>query len=327
MNKEFRLFGYVKLISGISKSILYDSWRNTFTYISNEEAEIIKQINSLPLSSLAEAFGSEEVEDVIHTLNGSDYGFYCSSDEKNDFLDLNENYISPAAIETIIIDFGKYFSQEIFQKIIKESMKFLTKSLLFRFFTVPPKNVISLYLSELKQSLFVNIELIMPYQNIDMVFFNELNISKIVLFNSPYNKIEWLEDKSKCVVYYTDGISVETCGVIDESMFILDYENYTLSKNFNSCLYKKLSIDSNGFIKNCPAMKHNYGHIRNINIEDVINLPEFQKWWQIKKDDIEVCKDCELRYFCHDCRAYTLNNNIYGKPSKCKYNPYNNSWK
>jgi len=179
----------------------------------------------------------------------------------------------------------------------------------------------------LKHSLFVNIELIMPYQNIDMDFLNELNISKIVLFNSPYNKIEWLEDKSKCVVYYTDGISVETCGVIDESMFILDYENYTLSKNFNSCLYKKLSIDSYGFIKNCPAMKHNYGHISNINIEDVINLPEFQKWWHIKKDDIDVCKDCELRYFCHDCRAYTLNNNIYGKPSKCKYNPYNNSWK
>lgn len=327
MNKEFRLFGYVKLISGISKSILYDSWRNTFTYISNEEAEIIQQINSLPLSELAEAFGSEEVEDVIHTLNGSDYGFYCSSDEKNNFLDLNERYISPAAIETIIIDFGKYFSQEIFQKIIKESMKNLTKSLLFRFFIVLPKNDISLYLSELKHSLFVNIELIMPYQNIDMDFLNELNISKIVLFNSPYNKIEWLEDKSKCVVYYTDGISVETCGVIDESMFILDYENYTLSKNFNSCLYKKLSIDSNGFIKNCPAMKHNYGHISNITIEDVINLPEFQKWWQIKKDDIEVCKDCELRYFCHDCRAYTLNNNIYGKPSKCKYNPYNNSWK
>ncbi len=74
-------------------------------------------------------------------------------------------------------------------------------------------------------------------------------------------------------------------------------------------------------------MKNNYGNIKNLAISDVLNNHEFNKLWRINKDKINVCKDCEFRYICHDCRAYiTEENNIYSKPLKCKYDPYKTVW-
>lgn len=40
-----------------------------------------------------------------------------------------------------------------------------------------------------------------------------------------------------------------------------------------------------------------------------------------------VCKDCEFRSICSDCRIYTENNgNEYSKPINCTYNPYISKW-
>jgi hypothetical protein len=47
----------------------------------------------------------------------------------------------------------------------------------------------------------------------------------------------------------------------------------------------------------------------------------------VRKDDIEVCKDCEFRYICTDCRIFKNDSNdIYSKPKKCNYDPYTNTW-
>ena len=44
-------------------------------------------------------------------------------------------------------------------------------------------------------------------------------------------------------------------------------------------------------------------------------------------DKIIVCKDCEFRYICTDCRIFIKdNNNIYSQPLHCNYNPYIAKW-
>jgi len=66
-------------------------------------------------------------------------------------------------------------------------------------------------------------------------------------------------------------------------------------------------------------------------LNKAINKRGFKKYWKVTKDIIEVCKDCEFRHVCTDCRAYTertkFNNGIdLSKPLKCGYNPYSNKW-
>ena len=56
-----------------------------------------------------------------------------------------------------------------------------------------------------------------------------------------------------------------------------------------------------------------------------MRTPEFKKVWSVNKDQIKICRDCEFRYMCSDCRAYTEDpKDIYSKPLKCGYDPYTN---
>lgn len=60
---------------------------------------------------------------------------------------------------------------------------------------------------------------------------------------------------------------------------------------------------------------------------EALEHPDFKKYWYIHKDQIEVCKDCEFRYICTDCRAYLEDpDNLYSKPLKCGYDPYTCEW-
>ena len=74
-------------------------------------------------------------------------------------------------------------------------------------------------------------------------------------------------------------------------------------------------------------MSRSYGNIKDLSLLEVLNLQEFQKYWYINKDEISICKVCEFRYNCTDCRAFLQNpDDIYSKPLKCGYNPYTTKW-
>lgn len=74
-------------------------------------------------------------------------------------------------------------------------------------------------------------------------------------------------------------------------------------------------------------MSNSYGNINDIDISSVVDDPSFKNLWDIKKDDILICKSCEYRYVCTDCRAYVENpSDIFSKPLKCGYNPYTGEW-
>ena len=75
-----------------------------------------------------------------------------------------------------------------------------------------------------------------------------------------------------------------------------------------------------------------FGNIKNTSLEEALGQPDFKKYWNLTKDHIEVCKDCEFRYICTDCRAYTERTHTrsegldISKPLKCGYNPYTGEW-
>ncbi len=74
-------------------------------------------------------------------------------------------------------------------------------------------------------------------------------------------------------------------------------------------------------------MPQSFGNINNTSLEEALNHKDFATYWNITKDQITVCKDCEFRYSCTDCRAYLENpEDQYSKPLKCGYDPYTNTW-
>lgn len=141
------------------------------------------------------------------------------------------------------------------------------------------------------------------------------------------------KDKYKFTVSFVkEIISKNSCGKVDLKYFNTNLPKVLEAVNHNSCLHKKISIDVEGNIRNCPSMSQSFGNIKNITLEEALNHKDFKKYWNLTKDKIEVCKDCEFRYICTDCRAYTerTHENEFGldisKPLKCGYSPYTGEW-
>ena len=61
---------------------------------------------------------------------------------------------------------------------------------------------------------------------------------------------------------------------------------------------------------------------KNTNIFEVVDSERFQKLWHLNKDEINECKDCQYRYICKDCRAFTVDSKSLNKPIFCGFNPY-----
>jgi len=124
---------------------------------------------------------------------------------------------------------------------------------------------------------------------------------------------------------YNEG---QCCGIInyDNLSFTRITDYYKLTTR-NGCLDKKISIDSRGNIKNCPSMPATYGNVDSVSLASVMADRQFLQYGGIHKDQITVCRDCEFRYNCTDCRAFISDpGDLYSKPLKCDYNPYTATW-
>ena len=133
------------------------------------------------------------------------------------------------------------------------------------------------------------------------------------------------------ILFITEKITSEKhCGIVSPEYFSTNIKTFTEAKVANSCLNRKMGIDAEGNIKNCPTMQKSYGNINNekTSLLDIARNPHFQDVWNVTKDQVEVCKDCEFRYICTDCRAQVANpSNPLSKPKGCSYDPYTGVWK
>ena len=132
---------------------------------------------------------------------------------------------------------------------------------------------------------------------------------------------------SKSVLLLTDDMDCLVCGCVSNKKFISDLHSVSLSRSHNSCLYRKLAIDREGYIRNCPASPRHFGRVGEVDIERAMAHPEFSRLWGITKDHVDVCRDCEFRRICPDCRVFTRNpERPTAHPARCSYNPYIARW-
>lgn len=106
-----------------------------------------------------------------------------------------------------------------------------------------------------------------------------------------------------------------------------DEEFYSYSKVCNNCWGHKISITKDGMIRPCIYSNIIIDDLKNLT--DIKTIEKIQNYWYITKDNVEKCKDCELKYFCIDCREIAQrknNGNLSASNPNCKYNPYAGVW-
>lgn len=317
-------------VKGASKSIIADIQRNTYKSIPNSLYEILKENEIINFDNLSVLFNNTKIinEYKLFLLN-NEFIFECEEAESQNFPKIETNFFKPYQITNSIIEVSKKTNFDI--KNLKKSFDELGIQDTFVLFYEENLNFLNDFLLEFNDSRLLSIQILFPSKDkssVKKIISKYARVTKVIFYNSSIDKI--VEDLP-VIIYSTKNInSFLFCGEI-KNYFVANIDSYLESLNHNSCLHKKISIDQEGYIRNCPSMPQHFGNIKDTTLEEALAHPDFKKYWNITKDMIQVCKDCEFRHICTDCRAYTERSHFEGdidlsKPLKCGYNPYTNEW-
>jgi hypothetical protein len=113
--------------------------------------------------------------------------------------------------------------------------------------------------------------------------------------------------------------------------FYINIKSFTEAQNKNLFYNQFLFIDDEGTIKNSPYSSIDFGYIFDVNhlqLREIVSSKTFNYLWDISKNEIDICKDCEFRYMCCDDKLpITRNQNHWYHKQECNYNPYICKWK
>lgn len=326
----FKLYSNCKIVHGFTRSSICDLQKRKLYILPIKIAKSIE--NGVSVSIYKQ---SELLSEWINELKECKLGFW--TDNPHYFPEITDDWDSPEFINNAIIE-ADYICVDDFKNIIAQLNKLFCKFVEIRFYKEGDISRFIPTLNTFRKGYLRGITTYLPFSennlNISNKLLNKFPLTRqFVLHSCDEHQIKLEKNNSQKLFLTEEALNNSShCGNINSEYFAINLNNFTESKNYNSCLNKKISIDVNGNIKNCPSMTESYGNIKNTTLEDAINKSGFKKYWNITKDDIAVCKDCEFRYICTDCRAYTERTKYsdegldLSKPLKCGYNPYTNKW-
>lgn len=346
MNKYenyFVLSSSTRLTKGYNKSIIQDFQRNILHSISNDYYELIKLLDRNKISEIASNIEEDSLENFYKFLDfieENEYGIFVDSPDLFP-VKSNEIFDDYVHVKDCIIELDESIvNYHKLNSILNELDNLNCEDIQVWFHKKPSESFIDRVIREVTQFNFLCVELkINDSSLLTQSFIVEklesiASISKIYLFNSAkagiYEHIIERENHHPLlfgqIISVTHGLNASSCGVISKDYLSFGIEYiFEINKVHNGCLYKKVTIDVNGNIKNCPHMEESFG---NGSIKEVLNNTKYLQKTKINKDQIEICKDCEFRYNCTDCRAFLSEpGNLFSKPAKCGYDPYTNQWK
>lgn len=335
--KHFKLFSDCVSVKGSKRSTICDLRRNEYYLIPNDLYDIIIQNKAKNAEQIEQAYNEEgktTLQQYYSFLLENELGFWCDEDELELFPEMDLSWDYPAQISNCIIDI-QHFKVHDFKNYFEQLESLGCSFIQVRAFQKLNFTELESVITNAENSIIKSIELHIQYESEEILQkLKELmnryyRVTAIFIYSAPTDEI-WYKSGSSTgtIILVSKLISSSThCGIVHSDYFVTNIPAFSEALHHNSCLNRKISIDINGEIKNCPSMYKSYGNVQNLKLADAINNDEFKKLWTIKKDDIGICRDCEFRYICTDCRAYIEDpEDLFSKPLKCGYDPYSAKW-
>ena len=316
--KRISLYSDVLSTKGFNRSLLFDTTRSEYYFISNDVLDIFKENKFKNIDS--KSIASEFYEILV------DNDLVYETDERTDncFIPINKEWDFSFKITNCIIELSN------------ENIDSLIKNLNFNFVA----HFHILFSHEIEISTIDKLFHFLENQICDCIEFSfTINLDPIIL---KHLKIK-VSNLSKIVKYlnYADLDFEEEYEIAFRHGIILDSWSLKLSKsadhffesqNHHTYFNRKLFLSKAGEIKNAIEYDESFGNLSEINnIEefiDIINLSNFQKYWFIEKNTTDVCKDCEFKNICVDNRLpIQRDDNQWYHFKECIYNPYIAKWK
>ncbi|MFY8188681.1 MAG: grasp-with-spasm system SPASM domain peptide maturase [Flavobacterium sp.] len=339
MDNFFKLHTNCKITKGYSRSIIQDIQRQDFVFIPNSLVDVIEYLKEKKtINQVKEIFLNKEndtIDEYLLFLEDNEFGFFIGYEEFVLFPEMDTNFYESSHLTNAILEISQN-NLIYFNKIINNLANIRCRNIQFIAYDFIDSKYLKEILSITKNYDFNSIELILEFSEEVMILINDIDsynfgITEVFVHNSTKSNIKMKKTSFNVIFVEYKVNNFRHCGKIEKTNLNVNKEKILESLNHNSCLHKKISIDKDGYIRNCPSMPQHFGNIKDTTLEEALAHPDFKKYWNVNKDMIAVCKDCEFRHICTDCRAYTERTHFEGdldlsKPLKCGYNPYTNEW-
>ena len=294
-----------------------------------EFAILLSKYNGKPIDFIIKKYPQHKttIENYFLFAAQNRIGHFIHRSMVQSFPSIAFDFQYPGIITNCVVEISSSSNLNITtHNIIELSKKFGTLNFLLIIHSIKSLNDITNLFSTMRSIRYSHLEVIsslltsqcnhMIEEQFDLGVINRLSF---------YNSSSLNQNKN--INYYSKNLSNSSCTNICINRMIVNMDFYAESIKYHSCLNRKISIDSHGNIKNCPSCPQSFGNIKDSTLEQALNHPDFKKYWNITKDQIDVCKDCEFRHMCTDCRMFIKDpENIYSQPAKCTYNPYIAKW-
>ena len=323
--KKFILYSCCITCRGFIQSTIIDVQRQNVYCISNDMFDFITDLKSSNIKTLRHKYKSTDT--YIKYLESKELGFWAENSQC--FPNINLAYNSPYLISNAILVITEKSNHD-YHKIYTSLKKVFCQALEIRIlYKIPNEKLIEiLSLQEQVQTSLYSVTLVLPFSAIEDKAINAMvnsyhRITSLYIYASPY---DYEYKIGNVVISMTSKLHLE-CGNITKKNFSPNLKMCIDSYNRNNCLNEKICIDYDGTIRNCPSMNIGYGNIATEDLRNVLKRKDFLSFWHLTKNEIKVCKDCEFRLICPDCRAFIFNQkDLLSHPLKCKYNPYLAIW-
>lgn len=320
--------------------MICDLQNNAYFYVPNDLYTFLSEYDGRLINEILHDFeegDKDTVMDYITFLLDRDLIFFTQNPDL--FPPLSLEWDEPALVTNAIIDYWPT-SDFSWGHLLSELESVGCRDVQIRFYEEISNGKLEEILNIFDKRRIKSLELLIKYHRhlsdkyLTSLTISNLRIKTVFVHSSPkdlmhtISKPGFMEDGMGNIIYLKQKIENNLhCGNVSSLYFSINTKTFTESLKYNSCLNRKVGIDGDGSIKNCPSLEKIFGNIKTDKLVDIIARTEFQSVWSMSKDKIDVCKDCEHRYICTDCRAFTVGNEYDGKPFKCKYDPYTALWK
>lgn len=336
--RYFNMYSNILMTKGAHRILISDLQRNISELYPLELHDILEELKKYSIEELLDKYDEESktlIEEYLDILLQKEYGFITENNWDTNFPPLFYEYDEPSMIADIFIELSEIS--------LLEKIKISVENLRIKHLVIYSQKIFTaddfIMIDKIfATSVLCGIEIFSPFhKNIDKFFIEKLHKNVERIYNIVFYKCKKTPFKVKDEFRFTlqfsrENLKISSCGKVDLKYFNTNISKVSEAIHHNSCLHKKIGIDAHGNIRNCPLMPESFGNINDTSLEEALGKPGFRKYWNITKDQINICKDCEFRYICTDCRAYTERNHKdsegldISKPLKCGYDPYTGKW-
>jgi SPASM domain peptide maturase of grasp-with-spasm system len=332
MEKVVKMFSTCQIVYGYTRGAVYDLTRNKYYLVPIEFCDFVRRIDGMKLSEFNKLKEDRQLGEYIDFLKKKEILFFVNETESVCFGEMNFEYDSPSDAHTVVIEMDDTIPFDLPDFLIKTKNTGLENAV---FFATQPLPILYIHniLKFFQLTRFQQIEIICRYDtrvepaSYFQLFHSAPRLRKLSLHSAPNDHIYHAGGESARLFTFSESLARYPDPIVDYGYFKINVPFFTEALLSNPFYNKKIFIDATGRLKNAPYSKESFDLVDEINVEEVIKQDRFRVLWQTRKDNIDVCKDCEFRYMCMDSRIPCVGHEgrLYHE-TDCNYNPYICKW-